>query len=127
MIVGRLLPVQAIAATMRPFRMRMSVVQEEFIPGQRWLSEAEPDLGLGLVEEVDDRHVRLNFAASGQSRNYAALNAPLSRVRFAPDDRVQDKDGQDLTIRAVEEVGGLLVLPAVSTARASSRCCPSSR
>ena len=84
-------------------------MQEDFVPGQRWLSEAEPDLGLGLVEEVEARHVRVNFAAAGETRNYAAINAPLTRVRFAPDDTVQDKDGRDLTIQAVEQVGGLLI------------------
>ena len=95
---------------MRPhFHLRKSDVQEDFVPGQRWLSEAEPDLGLGLVEEVEARHVRVNFAAAGETRNYAAINAPLTRVRFAPDDTVQDKDGRDLTIQAVEQVGGLLI------------------
>ncbi len=98
----------------------MSVVREEFIAGQRWLSEAEPDLGLGQVEEVNDRHVRLNFGASGQRRNYAALNAPLSRVRFAPDDRVQDRDGQEFTVRAVEPVGGLLFYQCVDGAGVES-------
>ena len=84
-------------------------MQEDFVPGQRWLSEAEPDLGLGLVEEVDARQVRQSFAASGENRNYAARNAPLTRVRFAPDDRVEDKEGRGLTVLAVEQVGGLLI------------------
>jgi ATP-dependent helicase HepA len=83
-------------------------VQETFVRGQRWLSEAEPDLGLGLVEQLNARHVTLTFAASGQTRTYAARNAPLSRVRFAVDDRIQDHEGRDLSVRAVEERNGLL-------------------
>lgn len=110
-------PALWIAATMRAlFGLRTINVQEEFVPGQRWLSEAEPDLGLGMVEEVGQRHVRLSFAASGEGRNYAAANAPLTRVRFAPDDAVQDKDGHDLTVQSVEQLAGLLVYRCVDKA-----------
>ena len=83
-------------------------MQEEYVPGQRWISEAEPDLGLGIIETVDARQVRVLFAASGQSRNYAARNAPLSRVRLTPEERVQDRDGNTLRIVDVEEHAGLL-------------------
>ena len=95
-------------------------MQEEFVPGQRWLSEAEPDLGLGVVEEVGARQVKLNFAASGESRNYAAVNAPLSRVLFVPDDRVQDEDGQNLVILEVENIAGLLFYRCVNSAGVES-------
>lgn len=81
---------------------------QEFIPGQRWISEAEPDLGLGIVESVDERQVRLLFAAGGQRRQYAQQNAPLSRARFAVDDRVRDRDGREMTVRGVDEFDGLL-------------------
>ena len=83
-------------------------MQQKFIPGQRWVSEAEPDLGLGLVESADDRQVRILFAASGQTRNYASRNAPLSRVRFSADDRIQDADGLNLVVVEVDEQDGLL-------------------
>ena len=84
-------------------------MQQSFVPGQRWLSEAEPDLGLGIVESADLRHVRLDFPASGEKRNYAVRSAPLSRVRLAADDSVRDKQGRELRIIAVEERDGLLV------------------
>ncbi|WP_425427451.1 hypothetical protein [Avibacterium endocarditidis] len=32
-----------------------------FIVGQRWISESENDLGLGVVAEVNYRTVTLNF------------------------------------------------------------------
>ncbi len=89
-------------------------VQTEFVAGQRWLSEAEPDLGLGIVEEADARHVLIRFAASGETRNYAARNAPLSRVRFAADDRIQDQAGMELQVVSVEERDGTLVYHAVT-------------
>lgn len=92
---------------------------EGFVPGQRWVSEAEPELGLGTVEETDGRQVRLGFAASGEHRNYAARSAPLSRVRFAPDDTVEDRDGRALTVVEVEERDGLLSYRCVDAAQRS--------
>ncbi|MDJ0739054.1 MAG: RNA polymerase-associated protein RapA [Gammaproteobacteria bacterium] len=83
-------------------------MQQDFKAGQRWISDAEPDLGLGIVESVDARQVRVLFAASGQTRNYATHNAPLSRVRFAADDRVQDRDGRHLVVVDVTDRDGLL-------------------
>ena len=83
-------------------------MSETFVPGQRWLSEAEPDLGLGVIAETDGRHVQLRFGASGQRRNYAVASAPLSRVRFEVDDDIEDQAGQVLTVLAVEEQLGLL-------------------
>ena len=83
-------------------------MQEKYVPGQRWISDAEPDLGLGIVEVADARQVRVLFAASGQSRNYAARSAPLSRVWLTPEERVQDRDGNTLRIVDVEEHAGLL-------------------
>ena len=95
------------------------------LPGQRWLSEAEPDLGLGLVEEVDQRHVLVRFAASGQQRTYAARNAPLSRVRLGPDDKVRDPQGQELTVVRVDERGRCWRI-TVSTTQGSCHCCRNS-
>ncbi|MCP5319100.1 MAG: RNA polymerase-associated protein RapA [Chromatiaceae bacterium] len=100
----------------RPFCSRVSVVVDTFVAGQRWLSEAEPDLGLGLVEEVDQRHVLVRFAASGQQRTYAARNAPLSRVRLGPDDKVRDPQGRELTVVRVDERGPLLAYHCVDDA-----------
>ncbi len=86
----------------------------QFVPGQRWLSEAEPDLGLGLVVEADARHVLLDFPAAAQKRNYAARNAPLSRVRFEAGDRIEDSAGQQLTVEAVDEHDGLLTYHGIA-------------
>ena len=81
---------------------------ESFVPGQRWISEAEPDLGLGIVEAADARHVRLAFPASGEQRNYAAQHAPLSRVRLRLDEKVLDREGRELRVAGIAEHGGLL-------------------
>jgi ATP-dependent helicase HepA len=83
-------------------------VQGNYVSGQRWVSDAEPDLGLGIVERVAESQVRVVFAASGETRNYAIRNAPLSRVRFVADDTIQDHDGHSLVVEEVIEDAGLM-------------------
>ena len=60
-----------------------------FVSGQRWISESEPELGMGCVVEVSPRRVKLRFpSAEGGMREYAVPGAPLVRVRFKPGDTV---------------------------------------
>lgn len=81
---------------------------ESFVVGQRWMSEAEPELGLGTVALVEGRQVEIEFPAAGERRRYAARAAPLRRVRFRVGDRVVDREQQSFAIEAVEEEDGLL-------------------
>ncbi len=80
----------------------------EYIPGQRWISDAESQLGLGTVLRVGDRTVTVVFQAAGETRTYARQSAPLTRVAFAVGDRVQSHQGWSLEIHAVQEHAGLL-------------------
>ncbi len=80
-----------------------------FIPGQRWMSEAEPDIGLGTILEVEGRMVKVEFSASGQTRTYAKQTAPLSRVNFSSGETIEDQSGQFLIVEDVREENGLLV------------------
>ena len=81
---------------------------EEFVPGQRWVSDTEPELGLGTVLETTRNAVAMLFIAAEERRTYAKNNAPLTRVRFTPGDSVENSDGETLKITAVEEQEGLL-------------------
>ena len=94
-------------------------MQSPFIPGQRWLSDAEPDLGLGRVVEADARTVRIAFPASDEQRTYAIASAPLSRVRLAPDEAVQDSAGHSLRVLEAVESDGLLSYRCVDAAGAN--------
>ncbi len=78
-----------------------------FIPGQRWISDTEPELGLGSVLASEGRRVRLAFPASGERRVYATDNAPLTRVRFGTGDRIESCHGWDLRVEWVQEEAGL--------------------
>ena len=79
-----------------------------FIPGQRWISTAEPELGLGTVLRVEGRGVQVLFAKSGVLRPYAADSAPLVRAEFRAGQRVSGK-GIAFLVERIEEREGLLV------------------
>ena len=85
------------------------MTRHDFAAGQRWISEPEPELGLGLVVRADRHQVEVQFPASGETRIYAREQAPLRRVRFAAGDRISGPDDATLTIDGVEERNGLLV------------------
>ncbi len=80
-----------------------------FYPGQRWTSDSEPELGLGSVLRLSSRTVTIVFPASGETREYAADNAPLRRVRFRTGDTIRDQEGRPLVVEAVTERAGLLL------------------
>jgi len=79
-----------------------------FITGQRWYSDTEPELGLGIIEALEHRHVRVYFPAVEEHRIYAGEDAPLTRVRFLPHEKITDRHGSVLHITSVEEANGLL-------------------
>ena len=80
-----------------------------FLPGQRWISETEPELGLGLVVKTEFRRVQVDYPASGETRLYASDRAPLRRARFAPGDKVNGPSHLAFTVESVEESGELIV------------------
>ncbi len=51
-----------------------------FLPQQRWSSEGEPELGVGIVTEAGFGRVTIEFPIAGETRMYAEENAPLRRV-----------------------------------------------
>ena len=76
--------------------------------GQRWISDSETELGLGVIVETDARSLTVLFPKSDETRVYARNNAPLSRIRFAEGDTVTDVGGQQWTVQEVEEQRGVL-------------------
>ena len=80
-----------------------------FISGQRWVSESEPELGLGTIMKADSGRVEVEFKGTGETRIYAMDQAPLKRVRFRPGDRVKSQADQEITVKTVIEQSGLLI------------------
>lgn len=78
-----------------------------FTPGQRWHSLTEPELGLGLVELVEQRQVVIAYPARGVTRRYSVQNAPLARAQLIQGQRARGV-GADFRIEEVLEEGDLL-------------------
>ncbi|WP_426688042.1 RNA polymerase-associated protein RapA [Rhodanobacter ginsengiterrae] len=79
-----------------------------FVPGQRWISSAEPELGLGTVLRVEGRGVQVLFAKAGVLRPYAVDSAPLLRAEFRAGQRVAGK-GIAFLVERVEIRDDLLI------------------
>jgi ATP-dependent helicase HepA len=86
----------------------MPAAKDSPVPGQRWMSTSEPELGLGLVLEADPTRVRILFPGCQELRNYALQSAPLVRVRFAVGDTVASSDGDGFRVEGVEENQALI-------------------
>lgn len=76
--------------------------------GQRCVSEREPELGLGVVAELDRARVTVEFPATRERRIYARGTPVLKRVRFGVGERVTARDGTTLVVEEVTEENGLL-------------------
>lgn len=81
----------------------------EFMQGQRWLADGEPELGLGVVQAVDARTVTLHFPGAGAERRYALRESPLTRIRFEVGDAIEKRDQSRAEVQSVHELKGLLV------------------
>ena len=82
---------------------------QDFAIGQRWISAAELQLGLGMVIEIEHRTVSIIFPATAEVRIYARENAPITRVRFAEGDWVQNQDDHLMQVTSLQENSGLIV------------------
>lgn len=76
---------------------------QQFAIGQRWLSDTETELGLGVVIDADERSVSILFPKSDETRLYSRNNAPLSRIVFNINDEIQDQEGIVWTVESSEE------------------------
>ncbi|WP_269619460.1 RNA polymerase-associated protein RapA [Zhongshania sp. BJYM1] len=80
-----------------------------FIAGQRWISNPEPDLGLGIILEAEHRRVVIAFPAAEEERTYAAAAAPLSRVLFQVGDNIDVPNQGPLVVKEQQEHNGCIV------------------
>ncbi len=79
------------------------------VPGQRWVSDNEPELGLGIILRAEFGRVEILFPAASTQRQYALQSAPIRRVAFGEGDRIKLHDGGEVSVVAVEERGGLII------------------
>jgi ATP-dependent helicase HepA len=81
--------------------------------GQRWVSDGEPELGLGIIRKSGEGRVEIAFPAAGETRIYATDTAPLRRVRFVAGDRVKVRSGDKVIVTGVREEDGLRIYETV--------------
>jgi len=77
------------------------------VPGQRWISNAEPELGLGTILRIEGRGVQVLFSTAGVLRQYALHSAPLTRAEFRPGQRISGNK-QSFVVERVSDDDGLL-------------------
>jgi ATP-dependent helicase HepA len=84
-----------------------------FKSGQRWISDSESDQGLGTVTLIEHRFVTIVFTATGESRQYAKENAPLTRVIFNEGDTIPSHEGWLLKVETYQEENGIITYHGV--------------
>ncbi|MEO9801726.1 MAG: RNA polymerase-associated protein RapA [Reichenbachiella sp.] len=78
-----------------------------YFTDQRWTSDGEPELGVGIVTETSKGRVQIHFPIAGETRQYAQEHAPLRRVVFKSGDTILDTDKRPLLIESVDVEGDL--------------------
>lgn len=88
---------------------------QEFTVGQRWLSNTEADLGLGVVMAADNRTINMLFPAVKEDRTYAIAHAPITRLILSEGEKALHSDGWELKITSVTNQDGLYIYTGVRT------------
>ena len=81
----------------------------QLIPGTRWISETEPELGLGVLLKIEGKRVFVNFPGKDITRQYSMGGAPIKRVKFEVGDKIKSADGIEFTVESVTEDNGILI------------------
>ena len=79
-----------------------------FAIGQRWISETENSLGLGMITALDFRSVTLHFPATDETRIYAVAQAPLTRIELNKGEQLHHQTGWQGEVLDVQEINDLL-------------------
>ncbi|MCK6596307.1 MAG: SNF2-related protein, partial [Bacteriovoracaceae bacterium] len=72
------------------------------------MSETEPELGLGMIAQVEAKTVQILFLASGEKRTYGTKGAPLKRVVFSVGDEVTLRNGEKFIVKNYEIQNNLI-------------------
>lgn len=83
--------------------------------GQRWVSQTEPKLGLGIITEFANRRITISFPAAGETRTYALEQAPISRVVYKEGDTISNHEDEQFIVMGVEYTDELIRYLAKAT------------
>ena len=75
--------------------------------GQRWSSRNEPDLGVGMIVELESKSFTVHFAESEIDRHYSVSQTSLVRRTLTEGDELYFQD-EAFVIEEVREIDGLV-------------------
>jgi len=78
------------------------------LAGQRWVSDTEPELGLGIILKANHSSADISFPAAKETRCYALESAPIRRVSFTKGEFITCIDGVDYEVLGIEEDKGII-------------------
>ncbi|OHD30843.1 MAG: hypothetical protein A2086_06115 [Spirochaetes bacterium GWD1_27_9] len=81
----------------------------DYIIGQRWASDMEPELGIGEVTKIDPSRITLLFPETNVTRQYSTINAPIKRIKFNIGEIVTSNKGDKFSVTNIEEKNGLII------------------
>jgi ATP-dependent helicase HepA len=87
-----------------------------FSIGQRWISNTESQLGLGIITDLSGRQVSISFPAAEEERIYSIDNAPLSRIIYKEGEEITTSQQQKIRLTHIEERQGLFFYTGVDDA-----------
>jgi ATP-dependent helicase HepA len=76
--------------------------------GQRWVSQTEPKLGLGIITEFANRRVTISYPAAGETRTYAIEQAPISRVTYQEGDTISNHAEESFVVVGIDESSNII-------------------
>ena len=82
--------------------------------GQRWISDAEIELGLGTLLRIEGRQLTVFFPLQEETRVYSLQSAPLTRVELGPGDLLMHEAGWSARVDQVETQEGLRIYLATN-------------
>ena len=79
-----------------------------FKSGQRWYSEAEPELGLGIILEVEHKLLKIHFPLCTETRTYGKTSSPLKRYIVPKEEEIVLNDNSTHIVAQSQENEGII-------------------
>jgi ATP-dependent helicase HepA len=80
----------------------------QYKTGQRYISLAEPELGLGIVNQTEGRKVTIDYPLTEDARLYSTDSASLIRCKFNVGDTIESLSGESILIVSSEETNSVI-------------------
>ncbi len=80
----------------------------QFAIGQRWLSSQQPELGLGVVADVQLRQITLYYPVIQEDKLYSVEGTPLIRLLLEKGDSGKDVDDREFCVLDFQDTNGIV-------------------